>query len=119
MNAVNVPLLRKMVEWVEAEEQRSENREWDQTVWFDLRTNQAWCGTVACIAGKIALMEGWKPVNVIKGGLVAKGGEQMLASRVAARALGITYSDIWQLFAEDLTAAEIRAAAEEIAGERL
>lgn len=68
----NVPMLRKLVEWVEAEEQakmasslmdrlpgKGQDEWWDQGVWvrFYRSRSTGWCATGCCAAGHIAVME--------------------------------------------------------------
>lgn len=115
---VNVPLLRKVVEWVESQELigPQAGREWYQGTWFGIGLEGWSCGTAMCIAGKLALDDGWTPVN---GAIVRKAGTEAAVHVVAARLLGIDpYSDI-SLFYGSNTAADIRALAEALAGERL
>jgi len=51
----NLPLLRKTLEWAEAEaEQPRELSEWYQGSWITKRG----CGTACCIAGKVAIDNG-------------------------------------------------------------
>ncbi len=74
---VNVPLLRKVVEWVE-EQDRLANMgmpsRWNQAEWMtyspklrediiaaQLDSSDPLCGTAMCVAGKIAFDAGWKP----------------------------------------------------------
>jgi hypothetical protein len=64
---INVPLLRKVVEWAEEQANLSpEDRIWRQQVWIltdsELMTDaDPYCGTTMCIAGKVALDAGWYP----------------------------------------------------------
>lgn len=59
---VNVPLLRKTLEWATAEHHKLRlglPSQWDQGVWMDRQS----CGTVCCLAGKAALEAGWIPMS--------------------------------------------------------
>ena len=124
----NIPLLRKMVEWVEEQAQLTENREWYQADWIVAPSEylgladeaENWCGTACCVAGKVALMDGWKPAFF--SGLattVTKDGEYREVKEVAAELLGIPDYGVHPLFDGNNTAADIRRIAEEIAGEPL
>jgi len=50
----NIPLLRKAVEWAEAESLRAEDGEWDQREWRMVTD----CGTTYCIAGYVCFING-------------------------------------------------------------
>lgn len=131
----NVPYLRKVVEWVEAEAKRTEDREWYQATWLvpgkeaatDFSQQVDFCDTACCVAGKVALLEGWTPEtyhdNISEGSRftsnVLKGGEKRHVGHVASDALGLTDSEADRLFMASNTVEDIRAIAEEIAGERL
>lgn len=125
----NVPLLRKMVEWAEEQEGLTFNaggqRVWDQALWFGQVTGrrgaQDWCRTTACIAGQVALIEGWTPVFDDDGyaDTVELDGERRLVAEVAARTLGLDAAQAIRLFRSTNDAATVRMVAEEIAGERL
>lgn len=56
---VNVPLLQKALDYITAHP-----KEWDQTEWFRrvVRDDGKTCGTTCCLAGTVALLEGWEPV---------------------------------------------------------
>lgn len=114
--SVNVPLLRKAVEWVEEQVALPESeRVWDQS---------EWCGTYMCVAGFIAVVEGWSPVAEYASH-VQRFGEQRPASEVAEEALGLTDEQGDDLFLRtidttpELEAQNIRRLCENIAGERL
>lgn len=125
----NIPLLRKMVEWVEEQDRLEENREWYQSEWivtpseypelYDEAEN--WCGTACCVAGKVALMDGWKAADFYSGSAttVTKDGEYREVREVAAELLGIPDYGGHPLFDGNNTATDIRRIAEEIAGEPL
>lgn len=56
MTHANIPLIRKVWDWVQEQEELREQghkSEWDQGTWY-MKTG---CGTTCCIAGKVALME--------------------------------------------------------------
>lgn len=133
---VNIPLLRKAVEWAEAEAVKPpELREWEQAFWsltpaqrdlrienqrlsgeqpedyYDNLSREAYykapeCGTCYCIAGYVAAIEGVK----------ASGWE---TAYVAEERLGLDSEDADALFSSTNTIADVRRIAEEIAGERL
>lgn len=125
----NIPLLRKMVEWAEEQEALTYNadggRVWDQALWFGMvtgrRQGQDWCRTTCCIAGQVALLDGWEPVFDDDGyaDSVTLDGETRLVAEVAARTLGLNAPQAIDLFRSTNSAATIRIVAERIAGERL
>ncbi|GAA3510338.1 hypothetical protein GCM10022234_00760 [Aeromicrobium panaciterrae] len=128
---VNIPLLRKAVEWVEAEADKPlEICQWLQGDWINrpsdrarmvehyrsddefavsLRAKTPDCGTCYCIAGYVD--------QVILG-----NPEPFTDSYVetrAAEALGLSDNQADRLFHSDNTVEDVRALAEEFAGERL
>lgn len=81
---INVPLLQKALDHVEAHPE-----EWDQESWG----RQTPCGTTACLAGHIALMDGWTPVLRTPFGdwiYVEKNGVRQTAGDAAAESLGVS-----------------------------
>lgn len=124
--AVNIPLLRKAIEWAEAEAAKPwELSEWNQGWWmsepalvrpsYDLidaglaRRDQAKapeCGTCYCIAGFVAA----ETQNV---------HDPFLARDTAADALGLDEDQADELFDGGNNIADVRRVAESIAGERL
>lgn len=124
----NIPLLRKMVEWAEEQERLTfdrDQRQWAQASWFGklYRGGRAdeWCNTTCCIAGKVALIEGWEPVFDDDGyaDSVTLDGETRLVAEIAARTLGLNAHQAIDLFKSTNTARDVRIVAERIAGERL
>ena len=131
--ALNIPLLRKQVEWVEAQEQRAgSERHWFQSSWTkgliglaqqDL--NDPYCGSAMCVAGKVSFDAGWKPIWDQEADghkyavYAAKGGVTMSIDQIAQDELGITIEQAELLFAGYNNASDIRTYAEAIAGERL
>ena len=131
MSDVNIPLLRKAVEWAEAEAMKPwELSEWSQGNWiaspsslpgvlpsmYEVDTGRARegqkkstdCGTCYCVAGFISVQ--------------VQGIEPELASDVegiAAEALGISDSLADRLFAPHNSIEAVRRIAESIAGEHL
>lgn len=123
---INIPLLRKTVEWVEEQDTLSPRtnpeRVWNQRTWYESIAlgdifGLGWsCGTAMCFAGKVAIEAGWEPV----GQSHVKRGEVLMHIDDAARLeLGISENDSEYLFEGDNTAEDIRRIAENIAGERL
>ena len=128
---VNVPLLRKAVEWAEAEAAKPiELSEWEQGAYVaDKESQDIWrrqyaskgeappvdewhgrlalkapeCGTCYCIAGYVAQMQ----------------GDLSNTSVLAATTLGLTEDQADDLFHDDNTIEDVRRIAESIAGERL
>lgn len=140
---VNIPLLRKAVEWAEAEAARPEiDRQWRQAAWVSTPEDVAWdvvvgtpldevgfedgfgrllntvesqCGTAYCLAGWIgqALDPRYATQHIV---------DDVHVARVAADALGIDYQAArgeGGLFAAENSIEDVRRIAEEIAGERL
>lgn len=126
---VDIPLLRKGLEWAEAEAAKPlENCEWHQSRWrsdprelsrvihFDDNgemvvvevTKSPDCGTCFCLAGYLMTEAG---IEFNDNGFdnETKGAEL----------LGITLSQASRLFAGGNTIGDLRTIAEEIAGERL
>ena len=121
---VNIPLLRKAVEWAEAEAAKPwEISEWNQTAWETAPENvvqidrETWtpisgakkspeCGTCYCVAGFIVKSEG-------------ASSRRSGWSRPAADLLGIDLNTADELFDAANSIEDIRRIAESIAGERL
>jgi hypothetical protein len=128
---VNVPLLRKAVEWAEAEAARPEGGHWLQPSWVrDLSTlspaereareaqglHLASCGTAYCIAGWVAQHEAG-PENVsVPSVSVTAGGRTWMIDDYAAARLGLNFMDADRLFAGSNTIEDVRRIAEEIVG---
>lgn len=124
---VNIPLLRKAIEWAEAEAAKPEALcEWAQTMWITPRGDEQFdvsvevstltttqrgrspeCGTCFCIAGFVQFQAD---------GIV----DENVAER-AAELLGLPASgaQAHPLFAGYNTIDDVRRIAEDIAGERL
>lgn len=129
---VNIPLLRKAVEWAEAEAAKPyELCEWFQGDWVVTpgarKTHRAWlerkgqpieglaakeCGTCYCIAGYAAQVVDPHFADTDEVG-------DTTAREVAQEALGITDRQADQLFAGPNTITDVRRIAESIAGEAL
>lgn len=129
---VNIPLLRKAVEWVEYQDALPiEQREWFQGEWVDadgwrfedlaekevIEESEASvlkssCGTAYCVAGYIgqSLESAYAASDTYEG---------VHVSDFAAEALGLDFHEHVALFSAYNTAADIREIAEEIAGEKL
>lgn len=117
MSDINVPLLRKTLDWAHEEWQkkrRGEISEWNQGAWMAstvdlyygrqamvieaLRQGTA-CGTACCIAGKVALEAGWH--TVVSGGLggtLSREGEMSDAYSVGMELLGLDEEQAMALF---------------------
>lgn len=116
----NVPLLRKAVEWVEAQDTLPEDsRQWLQHsyvvpehVRISLFRHEPDCGTAFCVAGYIGqlLDPRYERHTEVEG---------VHVSDFAAHALGIRACDQIDLFSGDNTAEMVREVAERIAGQRL
>lgn len=137
MTEPNIPLLRKAVEWVETESQKDARvREWDQTHWIFNRSPQARkmgaCGTVYCVAGYVAHLEGLTKVRAGEEWLDPEAVRQrfdmtslslgVVMAEVAKRLLGITDEEADALFNGKNDVYRIREIADAIAeraGEQL
>lgn len=128
---VNIPLLRKAVEWAEAEAAKPPGQcLWLQAEWMtfpeDHKSEHSWsaglreengltaeCGTTHCIAGWIGATMGdgfdrnW--VNA----------EGVAVEEFAAEALGLSRCDAMALFRGTNTIEDVRRIAESLAGEPL
>lgn len=121
---MDVPLLRKVVEWVEWQDALYEGKEWYQGTWFYQSffvEETEWCDSAMCVAGKVATDAGWMPTMVASyyDSCVVKDGEKRLVWDVAAELLGLEQEVADTLFDGDNEAHDIRRIAEGIAGERL
>jgi len=138
MPDVNIPLLRKAVEWAEAEAMKPiELCEWNQYDWIAdkdeknaarlriasgmhdlssaaLAKKSPECGTCYCIAGYITHEIVGEP-----SGLYSTFATGDSWSDVAANALGISENAAELLFRADNTIEDVRRIAESIAGEKL
>ena len=128
MPEVNIPLLRKCIEWAEAEHAKGEAlSEWWQGMWavtpqerdegiFGMPQKAPECGTTYCIAGYICEsqglhdMPGWAGPAAAALGLVWSLG--FYGDEVDAPAAN-------RLFYANNTIEDVRRIAEDIAGERL
>lgn len=136
MTEVNVPLLRKAVEWAETEASKPEGGRWMQGTWMfqvdeflndmhnsfaTVEDRLAWlesehidptCGTAYCIAGYVAQLMNpeYRERHVI-------GGRHL--ADFATDELGISDDEADRLFAASNTIEDIRRVAEEIAGGKL
>jgi hypothetical protein len=121
--APNIPLLRKAVEWAEAEAAKPHPQErlWDQSSYAQPSN----CGTAYCIAGYAVIngvpgaeaeVNGWGDYYLRVNGEIAHWGTE------GCEVLGLTYEEGDALFADDNDIQRVREVAEQIAaraGERL
>lgn len=116
-DVVNIPLLRKAVEWVEEQnklEWDDPRRRWDQGV-YGIQEPQKDCGSVCCVAGYIVSLEQpelWEA-------FIQEQSIKPSIPEAAARAMGVPIDLAWDLFNANNSAATVRALAEEFAGEKL
>lgn len=97
---VNVPELRKQLEFITFNRQA-----WDQGTWIDvpvevksLEEADLWnCGTTGCLAGWTAIANGWRPTSSVAY-TVKKDNAVDGVANVAARILGLTPSQAGLLF---------------------
>ncbi len=115
----NIPLLRKAVEWAEAEAAKTDGTGlWNQA-WY---AEQRECGTAYCIAG-FAIMAGLSGAKLVDGYELEVDGNDCVSWFDTGRAaLGLTENEAYALFNANNSIAEVREVAEQIAaraGERL
>jgi hypothetical protein len=128
---VNIPLLRKAVEWAEAEAAKPwELSEWNQSMWampasalvryHDGAKKAPECGTCYCIAGFVSSLHA---AEVRADGdcadLLDADGFVIEEDEYAQNALGLTERQANTLFRASNTIEDVRRIAESIAGERL
>jgi hypothetical protein len=123
----NIPLLRKAVEWAEAEAAKTDGTcQWDQGSWMERREGA--CGTSYCIAGYTVAVAGHEVgavASLCPDGCCATltvNGEAASWTATGASLLGLPEGDAHRLFNADNTIDVVRDIAEEIAaraGERL
>jgi len=141
MSEVDIPLLRKAVEWAEAEAARGDEGLWDQESWMTgsvggmLEGNiyqEVTCGTSYCVAGWVCQAAGDKFVHNAEHhgmrdsgdtaypfqSLAPNGNVQFIGNR-AQQLLGIGEKDADMLFDDSNSIEDIRRFAESIAGEKL
>jgi hypothetical protein len=95
--------------------------EWNQHWWF---TRTA-CGTACCLAGTVAMLDGWTPANWTRGFAadtqeaweVEKNGAPRYVREVAAELLGVSRLAAYVLFAGDNDLDRIKKIRAELAGE--
>ena len=125
----NVPLLRKAVEWVEAEAAKGKDSkgiplgEWIQGAWATDKTDlvtyygtaleqEHTCGTAFCVAGYVGQLQ--EPRYAEKDTV-----DGVHVSEFAEKVLGLTPSESTALFSGGNSAEDVRRIAERIAGEAL
>lgn len=105
---VNVPLLRKAVEWAEVENALP-NGMWSQRFW----AQQTECGTAYCIAGFVAqeMSDGidfWQGIRIASQCIDPDSGDKVSISTFAAERLGLTLAESDALFAASNTIEDVR-----------
>ena len=130
----NVPLLRKVVEWVEAEDNKPYmQREWLQADWMRRRTTEeqakGWCGTACCVAGWVGMHSDVAQPQLVhnprtgemdySGMMEYPDGLLVHVEDYAQHVLGLNDVQAGALFAGGNGPATIRKLAEEFAGEAL
>jgi hypothetical protein len=147
MSEVNIPLLRKAVEWVEEQDKLPEaEREWDQTTWASARfTNPNDPDSIydERMLGSGDYYMSWDEIQKLAEQRGLKCGTaycvagwigqqtdsayklswnppgKLPVDDFAADVLGLTAEQADELFDEDNSAADVRSIAEGIAGEKL
>lgn len=132
---LNREKLIEVVQWVAGEHAKKElgmPSEWDQEWWYHrvvpegvvVGSNPNWCGTAACLAGKVALMEGGTPsvsshVGAVSDYVYMPDGEVRPARDVAMKALGLNEDQAEALFYGGNTFEDIVEIAKQILGGEL
>lgn len=123
---IDVPLLRKAVEWVEAEAQKEwRDREWIQGSWFMVReSDTGFCGTACCVAGWVAMQDESVTMEVGPYGeptdrVTTSGGHTMHVAEYARDRLGLEEWEADVLFSGANDAEDIRHLAEQFVGDEL
>lgn len=108
----NMERLDRLVEWAAAQEDLRAaglSSEWDQTEWIGKR----FCGTVCCVAGKVALEDGHRPVNDLSY-IITVDGRRMGVDTYAMDALGLNDDQADVLFEASNTLDDLRVIVEAI-----
>jgi len=120
---VNVPLLRKAVEWVEEQVELDGWGQWDQSAWLvteDFRIHELdhepGCGTAYCVAGYVGQLVNPAYLEDAWGGTVVGAPGARHVSDVAREALGLTPMQADMLFESTNGVDRIRELAEGFAG---
>ena len=136
---VNIPLLRKAVEWVEREAELPWwKRMWYQGTWAALKRDVYsykertfkkyeqeldYCGTACCLAGYVVQLNHTVEFEVDEDGdfvdVLVDGSDKLSISDLAREELGLTQVQAAMLFDGGNRASDIRKIAERIAGEPL
>jgi hypothetical protein len=99
---MNVRKLRKLQKWILAEPRRYRQDWWGWTGnSLAIQEQNPPCGTVACLAGNTALMEGYKAPSQINGRfecMISPRGATVRIDRTAKRILGLTEDQRDRLF---------------------
>lgn len=108
--APNLPLLRKVMDWVtEQAGKHYGSSEWDQTMWVN---GGAECGTSYCVAGYVCHVSG---ADFIDGENVAYQGRVTGAGELARQLLGLSHSESLRMFRGNNRLPDVRAVAAEVA----
>ncbi len=109
----NVERLLELRSWVRIEWERKVlglPSEWNQATWASRRD----CGTVCCIAGKAALLEGWRPDFLSRADVsdaftitFERDGSSRFADELAQEILGLTDQEASHLFRSENTVEQI------------
>ena len=119
----NLPLLRKVLEHIDAHPE-----EWDQTLWgtnhafvneygqvtYDLQRDATACHTACCIAGWAIMIDGTYKVGFPAGGMVVEDAMRD-PGQVARELLGITRDEASILFNGGNSRKQVQLAAQLIA----
>lgn len=124
---VNIPLLRKAVEWAEAEDARGDDSQWNQSTWMmwaetlpAAAVTELKCGTACCIAGWVSVATLRPGEYILPGGeIFNKSGNLTDCEDRATEQLGLTLDQASDLFDAENDIFAVRLIAEAIAGERL
>lgn len=137
MTTPNRERLIRLAHWVSAEEEKRQQglpSEWDQSMWL-VRKRSATCGTACCLAGKVAMEDGAKPIprdpdtterewSDVEDGNVASrfrlpDGTVNWVDGYAQRVLGLNDHQADRLFAGSNDLNDVLDVIEDIIGERI
>lgn len=123
--------LIEVVKWAAGEDAKQKlglPSEWEQGYWLSYRGEgtgigaNGFCGTACCIAGKVALDDGWRPPPELSawrgnvGATVIKNDEVRSVGPLAREILGLTENQADRLFSGDNTYEDVIRIAREILG---
>jgi len=117
MSAVRFDLIDEAIAWAEAEAAKGRMSAWRQDAW----AQEAPCGTAYCIAGHVAVLDGWRPVAVLSdwrpsaGWFWRKGEHHAEMPAVGIEVLNLPTEGDADLFSSDNTIGDLKRIRDEYA----